>query len=302
MITNDTMETTLEAVEVGTEDKTVIIELTCTMKKYADDSSFDYNVDIDDVGQITLTPRNPKTSFISVVKSGEPKVDNSEEDTKTFDIKLTAHMVSENTDFDYFVGTDDVGQAVVTPYDEKASFLSAVEDNSLNLVTEEKETSVDMDGPYTKEQIRNDLKVLTQNFTIPEDTLKAGYKEEIDYSIEILEDEGYTCDVSENGDWYEITFKKNLTEDYNPVPSITLELCDIAINDLEKLLTKAVQKLDKIETYFDELNIHFEDIHPYFTAYLLSFINDKQYANSDVSCEELRHRLFEYEQEHQSQE
>ena len=45
-----------EAVDVGTDSKTVNIECNVRIERANPDSSFDYNVDTDDVGQIVFTP------------------------------------------------------------------------------------------------------------------------------------------------------------------------------------------------------------------------------------------------------
>lgn len=127
-----------EDVEAGTEQQTVTIVLKAHMNKQDASASFNYNVDIDDVGQIVLTPTDETTSFVEIYRLAEDQlIDTVETETeKTFMVKLTANMISEDNNFDYFLDIDEIGQGVVTPDSEKTSFLTVSVDDSLNLVTE----------------------------------------------------------------------------------------------------------------------------------------------------------------------
>ena len=120
-----------EAVDVGTDSKTVNIECNVRIERANPDSSFDYNVDTDDVGQIVFTPYDVGTRFCH---SGEDVVEG--ENIKFETVKLTAHMISDVDDYDYSMDTDDIGQFVITPIAEGTSFLSVSVNDSLNLVTE----------------------------------------------------------------------------------------------------------------------------------------------------------------------
>lgn len=121
-----------EDVEVGVNSRTVTIECPVRIQRENADASFDYKVDIDEVGQIVFTPYDVGTRFCH---SGEDVVE--DENVKIETVKLTAQMLSDSDNYDYFMGTDDVGQFVITPDVEESSFLTVSVDDSLNLVTEE---------------------------------------------------------------------------------------------------------------------------------------------------------------------
>lgn len=137
-----------EDVDVGTISKTVPI--TCEIRMIREDptASFDYMVDIDEAGQIVFTPCASGARFCDATEELVPG-----ENTKIETVHLTAQMVSneEDNNFDYFAGTDEIGQFVITPDVQDTSFLTVSVDDSLNLVTESSDTqsyiAVDPDDP-----------------------------------------------------------------------------------------------------------------------------------------------------------
>lgn len=132
-----------EDVEVGTEAQTERIQLLLEMSRESETNSFDYTVDVDDVGQIVLTPKDEGTSFVSIQRLAG--YDSTEEvvegNTKKFALSLDANMLAENDNFDWFVDIDEVGQAVITPDAEDTSFLTVSVNDSLNLITESAEVA-----------------------------------------------------------------------------------------------------------------------------------------------------------------
>lgn len=154
-----------EDVDVGLANKTVDIKLKLKMKKDAPDASFNYKVDIDEVGQIILTPEDTTTSFIEASRSTSNEVDQETDTEKSFTLTLTADMLCDNEaqlDSSWEVNIDDVGQAVLTPTIDKVSFLTVSVKDSLNLITEEtqennKESEGDQEGESTEET--SELKV-----------------------------------------------------------------------------------------------------------------------------------------------
>jgi hypothetical protein len=127
-----------EDVDVGTDSTTVTIHLKLEMSRNNDEASFDYHVDIDDVGQIVFTPADNNTSFTNVSRlAGYDTVEDIiEGNVRRFSITLTANMIAEDDNFDWFYDLDEVGQAVITPDAESTSFLTVSIEDSLNLVTE----------------------------------------------------------------------------------------------------------------------------------------------------------------------
>lgn len=65
--------------------------------------------------------------------------------------------------------------------------------------------SVD-EEPYTKEQIEQDLKTITNNFTEKEGELKCGFEEEKNFGVEILMQHYKVVEASGDGDWYHISY------------------------------------------------------------------------------------------------
>lgn len=134
-----------ESVDVGTDSKTINIECAVRIQRENPESTFEYNVDIDDVGQIVFTPYDAGTRFCH---EGEDVVEG--DDVKFETVKLTAQMISDSGNYDYFMGTDEIGQFVITPDVEESSFLTVSVDDSLNLITEGAEGIV-VDPDYVPE-------------------------------------------------------------------------------------------------------------------------------------------------------
>ena len=127
-----------EDVEVGTESHTETLRLVLEMTRLNESTPFDYHVDIDDVGQIVFTPDDSSVSFVDIERltgydSVEDVIDGN---TRRFSVTLTANMIADDDNFDWFCDIDEIGQAVVTPDAENTSFLSVSVADSLNLVTE----------------------------------------------------------------------------------------------------------------------------------------------------------------------
>ena len=77
------------------------------------------------------------------------------------------------------------------------------------------------DEPYTKEQVEQDLKSITNNFTEKEGELKCGFEEEKNFGVEILKQHYKVVEVSgddrREGAWYHISYAepKNLKEGFS---------------------------------------------------------------------------------------
>lgn len=119
-----------------------------------------YNIGIDDVGQITVTPIDATCNFIHVSREFE-------EDAIA--IHITANMISSDNNFEYFLDIDDIGQIIITPDSENANFESAIEGTDLNLVTESRHIQAAVLNEDVK-SVFNDIadKVLTHVKENPE--------------------------------------------------------------------------------------------------------------------------------------
>ena len=139
-----------EDIDVGTDDRTVTIKLHCKMEREDTEGDFSYSPIVDEVGQILLVPDYEWCSFVSVEKAiddiGENHVDNKSE----FTTMLVSHMLSDTGNFEWFVNIDEIGNVVITPDDESASFISVSKEGDLNVAEElpnEEEPPVDIIEP-----------------------------------------------------------------------------------------------------------------------------------------------------------
>lgn len=116
----------------------VNIYLMLAMQRTSDDQSFDYSISVDDVGQIQFTPNDPEVCFTSINRLAgyDDVTDITEKNTRKFSVSLTADMISDSNNFDWFLDIDEVGSAVITPDAEDSSFISVAVNDSLNLITE----------------------------------------------------------------------------------------------------------------------------------------------------------------------
>lgn len=126
-----------EAIDVDVNTHSEKLLLALEMKKDSD-GSFDYTVDIDDVGQIVITPTDIASSFESInrVMGYDSVEDIIDGNVRKFVIQLEAAMISDDGNFSYFLDVDELGQAIITPDSEATSFLSVSVSDSLNLITE----------------------------------------------------------------------------------------------------------------------------------------------------------------------
>lgn len=123
-----------EDIEVTTEDKTVEINLHCKMERESLENSFDFTPYIDELGQLVLVPNDEWCGFIAVHKSDAKIVDSETDNIKTFQVSLQAHMLSDDGNFTWFENIDEIGNVVITPESENATFISIVEGSNLNVV------------------------------------------------------------------------------------------------------------------------------------------------------------------------
>lgn len=131
------------AVDTVTIDIPVRVEATC----YGD-APFKFQVSIDEVGQIVLTPESKDVEFINA--NTESTVDYEipiiEQQTETIiedklttiktSIVITAHILAESDNHNISAVVDDIGQVVIYPLAKENSFVTATYEDSLNLITE----------------------------------------------------------------------------------------------------------------------------------------------------------------------
>lgn len=139
-----------EDIDVGTDDRTVTIKLHCKMEREDIEGDFSYSPIVDEVGQILLVPDYEWCSFVSVEKAIDDIEENEVDNKSEFITTVVAHMLSDTGNFEWFVNIDEIGNAVITPDDESASFISVSKEGDLNVAEElpiEEEPPVDIIEP-----------------------------------------------------------------------------------------------------------------------------------------------------------
>lgn len=203
--------TVVEDVEVGTDSHTESVHLILEMVRLNETSSFDYHVDIDDVGQIVFTPDDSTVSFVDVERREvyDSATDVIDGNTRRFSISLTANMIADDDNFDWFCDIDEIGQAVITPDAENTSFLSVSVEDSLNLVTESVDKIVLEALEPGSEEFNKRLQECTERVT----TLQGLFESAISIAEEIENDFRALGCHSADIDGYMIRYLEKFIED-----------------------------------------------------------------------------------------
>lgn len=318
-----------EDVEVGTEQHTVTIPLYLELTSDNTEATFDYTVDIDDCGQIVIVPKDIGAAFThhNIVDDETFAEEVVEGRVKKFPVTITANMIGETDNFDYFIEIDEIGQIVITPELESTSFLTASVNDSLDLVTEEKElieavedtpveepddkqpgetveTDVEakvVDEAYNIDTVYEHLRELTFNFAAEKGELRSVYKSEVDAAAEALAKEYDTVNRYEVGEWYVVEYSSKkqpvqqtpdvITEDIDADEFDRLEeLTNLVIDDLDKLLHDAVEKVEALQRNFRKMGVTSADIDRNFKQRLQAFID----SDDDISLTQLKNRVTEH--------
>ena len=200
-----------EDVEVGVDNHTESIHLNLEMTRSNETASFDYHVDIDDVGQIVFTPDDSSVSFVDIERlagydSVEDVIDGN---TRRFSVSLTANMLADNDNFAWFCDIDEIGQAVITPDAEDTSFLSVSMNDSLNLVTESNNKLVLEALEPGSEEFNTRLQECAERVT----TLQGLFESAIEIAEDIENDFTALGCHSADIDGYMIRYLENFIED-----------------------------------------------------------------------------------------
>lgn len=148
----------------------------------------EFTLDIDEVGQLTITPEDESVSFdgVSVLtKDGNGafvSVDNDQaiqEPTLTIDYTMT----SSEEDFAYFATIDDIGQIVITPENDNTSFVSATVGDNLNISAEDETMSLMESLDSVLKKVREE----TENYTTINGEITVATEEDADIVKTALE-------------------------------------------------------------------------------------------------------------------
>ena len=234
-----------EDVEVGTNARTEILHLILEMTRPNESTTFDYHVDIDDVGQIVFTPDDSSVSFVDIERLAgyELVEDVIDGNTRRFSVTLTANMIADDNNFEWFCDIDEIGQAVVTPDEENTSFLSVSVEDSLNLVTESTDKIVLETLEPSSEEFTARLTECAERVT----TLKGLFESAIALAEDIENDFRALGCHSADIDGYMVRYLKKFIEDREGEVS-----CADFIRRLEEVATPAQE--DPVEESVEPVN------------------------------------------------
>lgn len=71
----------------------------------------------------------------------------------------------------------------------------------------------DSEIPYTREQVEDDIRRLTKNFTVSDDVLTCGYEEEADYAEDTLKQHYSHVNVDKAGSWFKVAFSGRIVKE-----------------------------------------------------------------------------------------
>lgn len=239
--------TVVEDVEVGTESHTETLHLILEMTRLNESTPFDYHVDIDDVGQIVFTPEDSSVSFVDIERlagydSVEDVVDGN---TRRFSVTLTANMIADDDNFEWFCDIDEIGQAVVTPDAENTSFLSVSVADSLNLVTESMGKIVLETLEPGSEEFNTRLQECTERVT----TLQGLFESAIELAEDIENDFRALGCHSADIDGYMIRYLENFIEDREGEVS-----CAEFVRRLEEVSSSTTDTDTQVEEAIEPVN------------------------------------------------
>lgn len=212
----------------------------CRIERFDDVSPLTYETPYIQDGAIVISPTSVNAIFHDAEIVEEPiALDTVDDNIRTFNISFTisAEIVND-TEVSVVALPNEIGELVIRFTDSQNRIIAYTENDLNPIVTEDIE---DTDGPYSKKEIEDDLRSLTQNWTT-EDTLKTGYEEEHQYALEILSQHYTTVeDLGRRGEWLLVRFTQPLVkvESYSP---------EIDLADVLNRFTRGELTIDRLTT------------------------------------------------------
>lgn len=219
------------------------------MNIISDSSDAEFTLDIDEIGQIVITPEDEAVSFdgVSVLSpNGEGafvSVDNDEsvvEPTVVIDYTMT----STDNDYSYFATIDDIGQIIITPENDNTSFVSATVGDNLNISAEDENIKLMESIESVLARVRKE----TENYTTLNGEIYANNEEDADTIKTALEMYYDNVQMSEELGKYTISYSDDapmteelLTEDDGedlPLWKVSFKFSDNIENDGEIVYTE----------------------------------------------------------------
>jgi hypothetical protein len=157
-----------EDIEVGVESHTEDIIFNAYLNRDSDLVSTDYHVDIDEqTKNIVITPKDSKCFF------------SAEETDDVIEIQLSVNMLADDNNFEYEINVDNIGQLVISPKSDTTEFISVINKDNLNLIT-------DADEPYDDSVCEEEIEYLTNNYTYASGDISTTFETEKDCAVNLL--------------------------------------------------------------------------------------------------------------------
>ena len=219
------------------------------MNIISDSEDAEFTLDVDEIGQIVITPEDDTVSFdgVSVLSpNGEGafvSVDNDEavvEPTVVIDYTMT----SADNDYSYFATIDDIGQIIITPENDNTSFVSATVGDNLNISAEDEEIKLMESIESVLARVRKE----TENYTTLNGEIYANNDEDAETiktalemyydNVQMSEDLGkYTISYSDDAPMTEELLTEDDEEDL-PLWKVSFKFSDSIETDGEIVSTE----------------------------------------------------------------
>lgn len=133
----------------------------------SEDGLAEFNLDIDELGQIVITPESEGVSFTgaSLLTQNEDNIFVSidgEAVQKEPLIEISYTMTSSEDDYRYFASIDEIGQIIITPENDNSSFITATVNDNLNIAADDEDVVLTED---VKSAVAT-AKAESENFTV----------------------------------------------------------------------------------------------------------------------------------------
>ena len=133
----------------------------------SEDGLAEFNLDIDELGQIVITPESEGVSFTgaSLLTQNEDNIFVSVDDEdvqKEPLIEILYTMTSSEDDYRYFASIDEIGQIIITPENDNSSFITATVNDNLNIAADDEDVILTED---VKSAVAT-AKAESENFTV----------------------------------------------------------------------------------------------------------------------------------------
>lgn len=178
-----------------------------------DNEDAEFTLDVDEIGQIVITPNDEGVSFDGVsilTPNGEGvfvSVDN-DETVQEPTVAINYTMTSSENDYNFFTSIDDIGQIIITPENDNTSFVTATVGDNLNIAADDEEIQLMESIESVLAKLRQD----TENYTTINGEISADTIEDADIIRTALEMYYDNVDIKEDGESFTVVYSDNEPE------------------------------------------------------------------------------------------